>query len=360
MFTIASVKDLGLQFRDNSHRMVGQDGAFTIPLREGLLWFFGDTLIGSRQADESLWYPEGRAVGPDDMSGKAGIERMINNCGLISRDPCGADGVRDYRYILDAQGRIRPLIPLAEDEDPDRVRIWCLHGVQAGETIYLYFIKVETVAEGIFPVNFKIIGSGLAVGDCFDWQFVRLLHQGSDIWWPGHQPHFASAVLNTEQDYIYCYGVLQGDDKVQRCYLARVRKEEIARRDGYAYLCAPLPQWSPNIEDAMPIFSGMPNEQSVSFNVWLGKYLAVHSLDLSGKIVARTADHPWGPWSDAIELYQVKKEHPFAQRYPQLIYAGKEHPALARENGRIIYVTYIEFEEYYPHLLEITLTRLSE
>jgi hypothetical protein len=40
-----------------------------------------------------------------------------------------------------------------------------------------------------------------------------------------------------------------------------------------------------------------------------------------------------------------------------LIYAGKEHPNLAREDGRILAVTYIEFEEYYPHLLEIELER---
>jgi hypothetical protein len=38
-----------------------------------------------------------------------------------------------------------------------------------------------------------------------------------------------------------------------------------------------------------------------------------------------------------------------------LVYAGKEHPCLSRENGRILYITYVEFEEYYPHLLEVSL-----
>jgi hypothetical protein len=40
---------------------------------------------------------------------------------------------------------------------------------------------------------------------------------------------------------------------------------------------------------------------------------------------------------------------------PPLIYAGKEHPELAEEDGRIVYITYVEFEEYYPHLLEVKL-----
>jgi hypothetical protein len=39
----------------------------------------------------------------------------------------------------------------------------------------------------------------------------------------------------------------------------------------------------------------------------------------------------------------------------QLIYAGKEHPELSADGGRRIYLTYIEFEEYFPHLIEVTL-----
>jgi len=377
MIRIASIRDLGPQFRENSHRMVGQDGAYSIPTQAGLLWFFGDTLIGARRPGESLWYPDGKPVGHADMSGLAGIEHMINNTGLLSSTEVGPAGIAGYRYILDGRGGIKPLIPLERGEDPDWIRVWCLHGIEVEGKICLFFVKVETVEEGIFPVNFRILGSGLAAGEAREWSFTRILHNGSDIWWPAEQPHFASAVLAPAGDWLYLYGVLQGEDKIQRCYLARVRREEITRLDRYEYLCAPAPgserglpraadsgcapdeptgpAWSSRIEEAVPLFDGMPNEQSVSWNPWLGCYLAVHSLDLSGKIVARTAPEPWGPWSTPAELYQVRCSHPAHLPYPQLIYAGKEHPALAREGGRIIYVTYIEFEEYYPHLLEITL-----
>ena len=67
---VKKVRDLGPQFVNNPHRMVGQDGAFSIPLNEKeTLWFFGDTLIGERTPGESLWYPGGKPVGPKDMSG---------------------------------------------------------------------------------------------------------------------------------------------------------------------------------------------------------------------------------------------------------------------------------------------------
>jgi hypothetical protein len=105
----------------------------------------------------------------------------------------------------------------------------------------------------------------------------------------------------------------------------------------------------------VPVMEGMPNEMSVSWNDHLGSYLAVHSLGLTGHVVGRTAPAPWGPWSEPVILHTVRPERAEPLPYPTLIYAGKEHPALAEDGGRVLYVTYIEFEEYFPHLLEITL-----
>ena len=106
--------------------------------------------------------------------------------------------------------------------------------------------------------------------------------------------------------------------------------------------------------EAVPLFDGIPNEMSVSFNAHLGCYLAVHSLTMTDQIVGRTAPTPWGPWSAPTVLWTVKVENP-TPRYPTLIYAGKEHPELDEDGGRVLYLTYIEFEEYYPHLVEVTL-----
>jgi hypothetical protein len=355
---VDGARDRGLMFADNPHRMVGQDGAFSIPLESGrTLWFFGDTLIGRRPpAGQSLWTIDGKPVGPADMTGRGTFERMINNTGLVLNHNSGADALDDFRYITGDDRQLRTLIPLEGDEHPDRDRIWCQHGLALKNgKIVLSFIKVKMLDEGPLPVNFEIVGSGLAVGSSRDWIFKRVVRGGSAILWTAGQPHFATAFLKPAggtDGFVYCYGTVK-QSGTQNCYLARVRRSEIDRPQRWEYLVSPEGAWSPRIAEAIVLFSGMPSELSVSWNAHLGAYLAVHSLDLTGKIVGRTAPQLWGPWSKPATLWTVTKPHPFP--YMQLIYAGKEHPELSGDGGRRIYLTYIEFEEYFPHLIEVTL-----
>jgi hypothetical protein len=352
---VASARDLGPMFVNNPHRMIGQDGAFSIPLEPGrTLWFFGDSLIGRRIPGQSLWYRDGKPVGHADMSGKGSIDRMINNTGLILNHKIGADSLDDFRYICDEAGQLRPLIPLEADEDSDWDRIWCQHGLVLGSLIYLSFIKVRMLdLPGPLPVNFEIVGSGIAVGDDCFWHWRRLQRDGNSILWTADQPHFATAFLATPDGWIYFYGTVKRER--QLCYLARARWDEIQQIERYQYLTSPTPAWAREVADAIPLFDGMPSELSVSFNRFLNCYLAVHSLDLTGRIVARTAPDPWGPWSEPEALWTVNLKREAPLPYPTLIYAGKEHPELAADGGRKIYLTYIEFEEYLPHLVEVSL-----
>ena len=358
---IDGARDIGVMFADNPHRMVGQDGAFSIPLEPGrTLWFFGDTLVGQRPpAEQSLWTIDGNPVGPADMTGRGTFERMINNTGLVLNHKTGADTLDDFQYITGDDRQLRALIPLEGDEHPDRDRIWCQHGIAlgaGGEKVVLSFIKVKMLDAGPLPVNFEIVGSGLAIGSSRDWIFRRIIRDGSSILWAADQPHFATAFLKPPRgggdEFIYCYGTVK-QSGTQRCYLARVREKQIELSERWEYLTNSHGAWSPRVADATALFSGMPSELSLSWNPHLGAYLAVHSLDLTGKIVGRTAPQPWGPWSEPVTLWTVTKPHPFP--YMQLIYAGKEHPELSGDGGQRIYLTYIEFEEYFPHLIEVTL-----
>src|SRR5687768_12493849 len=108
---VQSARDLGPLFADNPHRVIGQDGAFSIPLGDQTLWFFGDTLIGKRRPNESLWFPDGKPVGPRDMSGVGGVERMINNSGLLVPTGAGPDVLKKFRYICDDDGELKTLLP---------------------------------------------------------------------------------------------------------------------------------------------------------------------------------------------------------------------------------------------------------
>ena len=353
--SVHSGRDLGPQFVENPHRMIGQDGAYSVPLGEETLWFFGDTLVGRRILGKSLWYPGGVAVGHADMSGRGDIERMINNTGLLLQGRTGRAGLKKFRYVCDEEGELRALIPLLAEENPDWDRIWCLHGCRIDDRVYLYFVKVRMLETGPFPVNFEIAGSGLSVGSVRDLVFRRVRYHDTDLLWHWPAPAFASAVLlDSGEGWVYCFGVTRDAAGIQRCCLARVRPEDIEHIERYEYLVSRKPEWSPELDGAVTIFTDVPNELSVSFNRHLSQYLAVHSLGLTGVIVGRTAANPWGPWSDAVPLWKVAAaEHRWP--YPQLIYAGKEHPELSEENGRVLYLTYIEFEEYFPHLVELTL-----
>lgn len=352
---VASFRDLGPQFVDNHHRMVGQDGAYSIPLGNGrVLWYFGDTLIGERP-EESLWYIFGEPVGGQDLSGKGPFDQMITNTGLILKDRSGRGGLNDFSYILNPDGKLKQLVPSLPGEDPEKDRIWCMHGCKLNGTLYLFFMKILMLEKGgdPLPVGFEIIGTGLAVGSDTDWAFKRIEHNGTTIIWPNDQPQFAAAVL-LEKDWVYLYGSLQAPDFRHHAYVARVSPGDMGHIDRYEYFTGDPEKWSKDVNAATVIFSGMPNEMSVSYNEYLGQYLSVHSMGLSGDIVGRTASNPWGPWSEATTLWTVKPpEKPIP--YPRLIYAGKEHPELAEDRGRVLYITYIEFEEYFPHLIEITL-----
>jgi len=356
MLAVETYNDLGPQFVNNNHNMVGQDGAYSIPLNGKTLWYFGDTLIG-RRPKGSLWYIDGRPVGGLDMSGKGTIDKMLTNTGLILNDSQASNGLINYNYILDNSNNIRSLIPLNQDEDHNKIRIWCQHGITIGTDVYLSFIKVEMFEKpkSILPVEFEILGSGFAKGTVDKWKFSRLEYDGGDLFWGKENPRFASAMIR-ENNWIYCYGVKQLQNNEQHCYLARVPIDKIEDLNSFEYLSSNKPTWDKDCSKAVSLFTDIPNELSVSYNNYLGKYLAVHSLGLSGKIVGRTADHLWGPWSDPITLWEVSTNHDTSLPYPKLIYAGKEHPELAQDDGQTIYITYIEFEEYFPHLVEIKLS----
>jgi hypothetical protein len=353
------VQDLGRQFENNPNRVAGMDGAYSIPVGKKILWFFGDTLIGERIEGESLWYPGGEKIGHENMAGTGKIEEMLTNTALLVPLDTGMKPLQNFNFLTRDTSRLKQLIPYLAEEDPDQYRIWCLHGIQLDEKIYLYYQKVEMLSEGdVLPVNFRVVGSGLAVGYSTDWIFNRIMFNDQTLFWNEHQPQFAASVLyNIDNDgFVYCYGVLKNPEGIQQCYIARVKPEKIGNRNSYEYLVAENNFWDRDIKNAQVIFEGMPNELSVSINKYLNCYLAVHSLDLTGKIVARTAPNPWGPWSDYTELYQVNVKRTIDLPYPVLIYAGKEHPELSEDNGRILYITYIEFEEYFPHLIKVELT----
>jgi hypothetical protein len=335
---VQSSRDLGLQFLENDVNMIGQDGAYSVPLDDSSsLWLFGDTFVGTF-----------------DETGKRLVDRMPNNTGLICYDRDISKGIKNYTYITDEKGALRQLIPLSAEEEGENFHIWGMDACVIGKDIYWYYVLVKILADGTWPYKFDIAGSGLAKSDRSTLRFERIFHLSAthDTESP-HVCYGVTALPVEEEGYLYVYGSYTKGYR-HRCHVSRVRPDDIEDFSRYEFLSSPAPKWTADPKQAINIMEGMPTEMSVSFNRHLGAYLAVHSWETSGKIVGRTSDHPWGPWSDPVLLWtsRVPLRNPLVYDGP-VVYAGKEHAEYARNNGKFIYVTYIEFEEYYPRLLEI-------
>lgn len=337
---VEKARDLGRLFSRNDARMIGQDGAYSVPINsEESLWLFGDTFIGTF-----------------DENGRRRIERMPNNTGLICRSRVASSGLTDFTYLKDRAGEIRQLIPLLPAENPDVYRIWGMDGCMIGEKIFWFYIRIRILPELHWPFKFEPAGSGLAMAESSDFIFNRIKIGGTTVLWDEKLPCFGVSVLcEKRENFAYIYGSTLKQKK-QYCVLARGPMENLTDLSRYEYFVSSEPRWSPESEKAQPIMEGMPTEMSVSFNSYLDCYLAVHSWETTGQLVGRTAPFPWGPWSEPVHLWNSKVglRNPLVYDGP-IVYAGKEHPELSKENGKIIYLTCVEFEEYFPRLIEVVL-----
>ncbi len=186
--------------------------------------------------------------------------------------------------------------------------------------------------------------------------FRRLACQDSTLWWGADEPCYGAAVLLVpEEQLVYLYGTFLRN-WAHYCSLARVALSRLEEPAAYEYLVGAGPEWSHERRRAITIMEGMPTEMSVSFNRFLDAYLAAHWWETTGALVGRVAPQPWGPWSPPEVLWgaRVPLRNPLVYNGP-LVYAGKEHPELARTGGKTIFATFVEFEEYFPRLVEVTL-----
>ena len=358
-FRVKKAVDRGALFSVNKKRMAGLDGGYSIPLNNGqCLWFFGDTLIGERVAGQSLWYEFGLGEGEVNMSGWGSFDLMLNNTGILVPEGAGFSGTEAFSFIIDDNAEIRQLIHNLPEEAPQDYRIWCLDGCTIGETVYLYYLKILMIPDQPVLDNFKVVGAGLAKGDRTELKFSRVGEGDYRLFWSKGMPGYGSAVYHdTKGGWVYLYGSLKSDNGEQNCFLSRVRIDEIEDLQAYRYWTGDEGSWSSEPKKAEPVFGGMPNEMSVSWNSYLGCYFSVHSLGLTGDVVARTAEHPWGPWSSPELLWRVDPLFPATDKFSPLVYAGKEHPEMTPDNGKTVFLTFIEFEEYFPHLVEIELEK---
>lgn len=335
---VASSRHLGNLFLSNPVGVTGMDGATSIVLPSGdSLWVFGDTVEGPFQSIRGL-----------------DLAPLRSNTAAIVPPQDVAQGIKQFEFLATPDGkRPRQIVPFAADEDPAVHRVWAVHGTCIDRRLYLFYHRI-TILKGVDVfANFQIDGMGIARAEVGDYRFTRLTApDGSHEFWKGDQPGFGVFVERTE-DYIYLWGSL-----MTGMFLARTRPHAIEDLTSYEYLVeAPsaarpnvTPRWSSKFEPTGVLFDAVPNEMSTAFNPYLKRYIAFHSLFREHKIVMRTARQITGPWTAGEIVFQPER-----LADDDLVYAAKEHPELARDGGRTLYVTFVNSTTYVPQLVELTL-----
>lgn len=296
----------------NDGRVIGQDGAYSIPLKKGSLWLFGDTFFGIFNDDGSFNY-----------------RGAIHNNAFYTEDVDATDGITCIEYKKDTDGFAAYLLNNNRSENPKKIKLWPGHGIAVGKEIYLFYSLVEIFGEGSF--DFRHAGQGIAVGKYPLGYFKRLKYRGKFSFWKKNEPRFGVAVFNDADGWVYIYG--RDESAPYGFKIAKVRKNKIANPNAYFYL-SKRNGWSSKLDQATVLFESGPPEASVSYSQFLGKYLLLYSRFFEKDVVIRLAERPWGPWSDPITIYKCKPNKPDA-----FCYAAKEHPQYSEKKGRVIYFT---------------------
>jgi hypothetical protein len=335
----ASVRDLGLQFLDNRLSITGQDGATSTQLPNGdAFWMFGDTIEG-----------------PFETIRNHNLTEVLSNTASIVPAQDVSQGIKQYKYLKSADGK-RPhqVIEFRADENKATQRLWPIHGICVDDTIYAFYHKITMDPEVDVFETFELNGMGIARAQVGEYRFERLTAaDGTQEFWKGDQPGFGVFIEKLADDYLYLWG----------CYwtgmfLARTHPETIEDLASYEYLVAAptlaSPEtkavWKKTFAPSAELFGGVPNELSVSYNPYLKRHIAIHVFHRENKLALRTAPSIVGPWSEPEIFFRPQRKSA-----DDLFTAGKEHPELRRENGKVLYVTYVNSSDYVPRLLEITL-----
>ncbi len=341
---LARVENGGLLFTDNPAGVSGVDAGYSLPIGAQTLWFFGDVFL------------------TDIHSVQRRYTGGVSNCALVVPTGRGTEPLKKYRFLTNpATGQARVVIPYVGAEG-NETRVWPYGGwySQEDRAAYLYYGRFRTTGTG--ALDFRNVGYGLARASTEpidSLTFHRLPDaDGSENWWaeaPEH-PVFGLAVVGgMGGDQIGIIGELKRDGR-HVGKLARVNRKEIANSAAYRYFSGTPaePAWSADPLKAADIegLNDFPGELSVRYNAWLGGFLAIHSVNIDERLRLSVAPHPWGPYRP---IGEVGAPHQLFAK--AMCYAGKEHPELQGEDGRILYITYVDNQRYWLQLLKVTLER---
>jgi len=326
--TIEKVSDLGTI--ETAPIIWGRDGGYSALSQNRSIWIFGDTIVS--QSDHSA-------------------PTLLSNSCSWTTDRNAGDRITGFRPCHDSPGIPLELFPFTPEEhafnrdhqaencsiEPCGAR-WALWpGAVISDDVdnrLLLFFKKVLVKPGV--LNFQTAGHGMAVWRRFDEPPERIRYDQEEKWpelmFGENEPAFGSAAI-VMHSVAYVFGCnLEGDSKP--CRLARVPLAQVTDRAAWEFYSTSQ-KWQKEIDGSTVVLNGN-DMMSVSYNIYLKRYLAVYSQPMSTDVMLCTAKNLEGPWSKPLKAFDAR---PPANAIGW-IYDAMEHPEYAQEDGRIIYITY--------------------
>jgi hypothetical protein len=332
--------------RSQNWVMVGQDGGQSVRCGGTTVFFFSDTLLVTSETCSRTGQIEFAPTLPQGMQ-----TVFLANCAAVSQETGMEKALSTLEYYSDDAGFPREILPADERDRFRRLRFWPEHGLYLNGRLYFFYLGIQTTDPSTVW-GFRVVGTGLATLDPGTGICSRLQHRNSWIFWrnDAEDTHFGAQVLLWE-GFVYVFGSSR-DNVRNSVLLARVRAESIEDHRAYEYLSSAQPRWSTNLADAMTL-GPASSEYSVCWNAHLGKFVMFYLDSYQKRLVIRTAEFVWGPFSEPRELFRVP-----CRQTSELAYLGFEHSAFQQDSGRSVFVSYCEPHFSLPSLVTISFDQL--
>jgi hypothetical protein len=300
---------------------LGADAAYSIPVPDGRsVWIFGDTLYGDQ-----------RVVNGKDP-------RMVRNSIGVSSCAGGKWGL-DYVIRRDGQGTMQDFFQAQRKN----TWYWALDGFVHQESLWVTLLCIrKATSPKPEALDFETCGADLAKvsglkSDPQKWkvEYFPLVKDGAAA--------YPSATTVVTGDYVYLFALYEKGSRP--LLLTRIALSGLGDPAKNLQYFAKSGTWKPGFvpADAMVVMKRGATEMTVRYHPDLQKWLAVFkSPDLSSdQVLAGTAPHLTGPWSQAKVIYHIPEMKRGSAGYNKstFCYAGKEHPEF-REPGSILF-TYV-------------------
>ena len=290
--------------------VVGRDGTTSALVGNQLVWTFGDTFLSKQTPDDKT----------NVRSATAGWSAP--DAALAITDAVDDGGV-PLQFIPYTQAELTK-----NTADPlNGFALWpgAVIPVDANDAVVLF---QHILRQGGSGFTADAIGTATITSGAT--QAVRaaaFLFQSPD-------PLFGNGGVTTDSGNAYFFDCEQAGFGFH-CKVGRVPIASVTNRSAFAFWNGTA--YVSDVTQAAWFIDGVGAGLTITWNVWLGRWLAVYSKVLSDDVALRAADRIEGPWTDPEVVIAGAS---FVQGDAGTNYLAREHPELQAQAGREIVVGY--------------------